>query len=174
MGGDYSSRLKGERAWLLARIERDNDVTLEEIRAELQTARGLAVGYGTVWRFYAAEASASKKTVHAAEQERPDVAEARANWQLGQELLTLQSSSSSTKPVLRPAWRGCMDVPSVVCALWPRALGPLEGRDVHRCAAPRWHRCTLRHRQAMNGQSSSRTSPVPRSRAAARRRCRHG
>jgi transposase len=61
MGGDYNSRLKGERGWLLARIERDNDVTLEEIRAELQTERGLAVGYGTVWRFYAAEGISFKK-----------------------------------------------------------------------------------------------------------------
>ncbi len=51
MGGDYSSRLKSERAWLLARIERDNDVTLQEIRAELQAERGIVVGYGTVWRF---------------------------------------------------------------------------------------------------------------------------
>ena len=61
MGGDYSSRLKGERVWLLSRIERDNDVTLEEIRAELQTERGIAVGYGTVWRFYAAEGISFKK-----------------------------------------------------------------------------------------------------------------
>jgi transposase len=61
MGGDYSSRLTGERAWLLARIERDNDVTLEDIRAELQSERGIAVGYGTVWRFYAAEGISFKK-----------------------------------------------------------------------------------------------------------------
>ena len=61
MGGDYSSRLKGERTWLLARIARDNDVTLEEIRAELRAERGIAVGYGTVWRFYAAEGFSFKK-----------------------------------------------------------------------------------------------------------------
>lgn len=61
MGGDYKSRLKGERAWLLARIERDNDVTLEEIRAELKSERGISVGYGTVWRFYASEGISIKK-----------------------------------------------------------------------------------------------------------------
>lgn len=61
MGGDYNSRLKGERAWLLARIERDNDLTLEDIRAELRAERGLSVGYGTVWRFYAAEGISFKK-----------------------------------------------------------------------------------------------------------------
>src|SRR5258707_11651653 len=51
MGGDHSSRLKGERAWLLERIEVAPDLTLEEIRHELQE-RGICVGYGTVWRVY--------------------------------------------------------------------------------------------------------------------------
>src|SRR5437867_9780067 len=89
MGGDHNSRLKGERAWLLERIEAVPDLTLEEIRAEL-AQRGLHVGYGTVWRFFAAEGVSFKKIVHAAEQERPDVGEARAVWEADQ-------------PALRPA-----------------------------------------------------------------------
>jgi len=60
MGGDRSSRLKAERAWLLARIAAAPDLTLEEIRAEL-AARGKHVGYGTVWRFFAAEGISFKK-----------------------------------------------------------------------------------------------------------------
>ena len=61
MGGDHSSRLKGEdRAWLLARIEAAADLTLEELRGEL-AARGVHVGYGTVWRFFAAEGISFKK-----------------------------------------------------------------------------------------------------------------
>ena len=60
MGGDHSSRLKGERAWLLARIAAVPDLTLEEIRAELG-GRGLHVGYGTVWRFFVAEGISFKK-----------------------------------------------------------------------------------------------------------------
>jgi transposase len=60
MGGDRNSRLKGERSWLLERIEAEPDLTLEEIRAELK-ARGLDVGYGTVWRFFAAEDISFKK-----------------------------------------------------------------------------------------------------------------
>src|SRR5438094_8228908 len=60
MGGDHNSRLKGERAWLLARVAAVPDLTLEEIRAEL-AARGLRVGYGTVWRFFAAEGISFKK-----------------------------------------------------------------------------------------------------------------
>jgi transposase len=60
MGGDHSSRLREERAWLLARIEEVPDLTLEEIRAELAD-RGKRVGYGTVWRFFAAEGVSFKK-----------------------------------------------------------------------------------------------------------------
>jgi transposase len=60
MGGDHSSRLKAERAWLLERIAAAPDLTLEEIRAEL-AARGKHVGYGTVWRFFAAEGISFKK-----------------------------------------------------------------------------------------------------------------
>jgi len=61
MGGDHSSRLKGEdRVWLLERVETVPDLTLEELRGEL-AARGIRVGYGTVWRFFAAEGISFKK-----------------------------------------------------------------------------------------------------------------
>ena len=60
MGGDHRSRLKGDRDWLLERIAAAADLTLEEIRAEL-AARGRHVGYGTVWRFFAAEGISFKK-----------------------------------------------------------------------------------------------------------------
>jgi len=60
MGGDHRSRLKDERTWLLERIEAVPDVTLEELRAEL-AERGKRVGYGTVWRFVAAEGISFKK-----------------------------------------------------------------------------------------------------------------
>jgi transposase len=60
MGGDHNSRLKDERVWLLERVAAAPDVTLEEIRGEL-AARGKHVGYGTVWRFFAAEDISFKK-----------------------------------------------------------------------------------------------------------------
>jgi transposase len=60
MGGDRSSRLRDEREWLLARIAAVPDLTLEELRAEL-AERGKIVGYGTVWRFFAAEGISFKK-----------------------------------------------------------------------------------------------------------------
>jgi transposase len=60
MGGDHSSRLKGERSWLLGRIAAVPDLTLEELRHELKE-RGINVGYGTVWRFFASEGISFKK-----------------------------------------------------------------------------------------------------------------
>jgi transposase len=60
MGGDHSSRLTGDRDWLLERVAAAPDLTLQEIRAEL-AARGKYVGYGTVWRFFAAEGISFKK-----------------------------------------------------------------------------------------------------------------
>lgn len=60
MGGDHRSRLTGERAWILERIEAVPDLTLEELRDELKQ-RGVSVGYGTVWRFFAREDITVKK-----------------------------------------------------------------------------------------------------------------
>lgn len=60
MGGDRRSRLTGEREWLLARVKEQPELTLQEIRAELE-ARGVRVGYGTVWRFFAGAGLTYKK-----------------------------------------------------------------------------------------------------------------
>jgi len=60
MGGDHRSRLKEERTWLLELVAARPDLTLEEIRGAL-AGRGLHVGYGTVWRFFAAEGISFKK-----------------------------------------------------------------------------------------------------------------
>lgn len=61
MGGDRGSRIVGaDRAWLLARIKAEPDLTLEELRRAL-SAHGLQVGYGTVWRFCDREKLTFKK-----------------------------------------------------------------------------------------------------------------
>ena len=60
MGGDRRSLLAGERTWILERIEEAPDLTLEELRDELK-ARGVIVGYGTVWRFFEREDITFKK-----------------------------------------------------------------------------------------------------------------
>jgi len=60
MGGDHRSLLSGSRTWILERIEAEPDLTIEELRDELKE-RGVIVGYGTVWRFFAREAITFKK-----------------------------------------------------------------------------------------------------------------
>jgi len=47
--------------------------------AEL-TARGTPASYGAVWRFFAAEGISFKKSLHASEQDRADIARRRARW----------------------------------------------------------------------------------------------
>src|SRR5437762_1038680 len=79
MGGRRPRRLTGERDWLLARIAEKPDLTLRAVVAEL-AARGLAASYGAVWRFFAREGITFKKSLHAAEQDRADVARRRARW----------------------------------------------------------------------------------------------
>ena len=51
-GGDRrSQRIEGHADFLLDQIDRAPDVTLEELQAMLGE-RGLAVGIGTLWRFF--------------------------------------------------------------------------------------------------------------------------
>ena len=63
----------------------------------------MIVGYGTVWRFFEREDITFKKSVRAAEQERPDVAAARMRWQHEQpqldpaKLVFVDESGASTK-----------------------------------------------------------------------------
>lgn len=62
MGGSRGCRIEGEdRAWLLDRIAREPDLTLEEMRHELLAERGLSASHGAVWRFCARERLSFKK-----------------------------------------------------------------------------------------------------------------
>ncbi|HVB80323.1 MAG TPA: IS630 family transposase [Candidatus Binataceae bacterium] len=70
MGGDHSSRLKGHRAAVLDLVAREPDLSLAEIRDRVSAEHGVAVSGSE-------QADAQKKSLHAAEQDRPDVAKAR-------------------------------------------------------------------------------------------------
>ena len=80
MGGKRSYLLAGQRSWLLARLDEKPDLTLHTLLRELG-ARGAtpcpATPYGA---FCGGKVLASKKSVAASEQERPDVARRRAVW----------------------------------------------------------------------------------------------
>ncbi|HXJ50466.1 MAG TPA: IS630 family transposase [Burkholderiales bacterium] len=86
MGGHRRRVLAGERDWLLARLAEKPDLTLRALVAEL-VERGVPASYGAVWRLLKAEGITVKKSLFAAEQDRPDVARRRARWKKYQERL---------------------------------------------------------------------------------------
>ena len=63
MGGDRRSRLSEHRATVLTLVAHKPDLTLAEIRGELNERYGVTVGLGTVWRFLAAHGITLKKKV---------------------------------------------------------------------------------------------------------------
>jgi transposase len=79
MGGWKQLLLLPEREWLLARITEKPDLTLRGLVSEL-AERGRPASYGAVWRFFKHEGITFKKSLHASEQDRPDVAWRRARW----------------------------------------------------------------------------------------------
>ena len=83
MGSRQLRSLAAQRDWMLARIADKPDVTLRELVAELNARVG-ATSYGSVWRLLRDEGISFKKSLYAAEQERPDVARRRARWKTHQ------------------------------------------------------------------------------------------
>lgn len=109
MGGDRrSERIETHAGSILAQIKDKPDLTILELRDEIRARHGLAVGYGTVWRFLARHGiTRKKKTGHAAEQDREDVAAAREEWFEGQldldpeKLVFIDETSVSTNMARR-------------------------------------------------------------------------
>src|SRR5213596_1001927 len=79
VGGRRPYALAGERAWLLGRLSEKPDITPRALAAEL-AERGIKVSYFAVWHFFEHEGISFKKSLHASEQDRPDVARRRAQW----------------------------------------------------------------------------------------------
>ena len=80
------SPLEAHRQWLLDPVAAEPDLTLEEICARLKSERRLKTGTTSVWRFFERH-DITFETLHAAEQDRPDVAAARAELKLEQSKL---------------------------------------------------------------------------------------
>jgi transposase len=72
--------LKHHEAWLLELVRCEPDLTLEEIQRRLLDERHHKAGLGSIWRFFDRHGISFKKSVRAAEQDRPDVAAVRAEW----------------------------------------------------------------------------------------------
>ena len=145
MGGDRRSRrIEAHAEFILAQLEEQPDLTILELREKIRERHGVGFGHATVWRFLARhKITRKKKTGHASEQEREDVAEAREAWFEGQldldpsKLVFLDETAVSTNMARRFGWaprgeRCRMSVPfgwrtkTLVAALrWDRIDAPI-------------------------------------------------
>ncbi|MCH7485638.1 MAG: IS630 family transposase [Proteobacteria bacterium] len=78
-GGWRKSKLAPHADRIRALVKENCDITLDELCALLAT-EGIETKRSTLGDFLLAQGMSKKKTAHAAEQERPDVAAARAAW----------------------------------------------------------------------------------------------
>ncbi len=84
-GRPRGSKLDPHRGFLLWRLGTEPDLTIEKMRKVLCEERGVRASVGTIWTFLdRADQTFKKKSVHASEQERPDVLEEREAWFEGQ------------------------------------------------------------------------------------------
>ena len=80
-GGDLRSHyIEAYRDVILAAVEAEVDITLVELAELLRIQHGASFAPSTVWRFLDRHDLTFKKTAHASEQERPDVAARRQAW----------------------------------------------------------------------------------------------
>ena len=141
-GGDTRShRIEAHRDAILQAIEAQKDITLAELAAMLEREHATRVAASTVHRFLARHRiTLKKRTAHASEQERPDVARRRQAWFDGQpdldpERLIFIDESGATTKMARLRGRAAR---GERC----RAANPartLENHHLRRRAAPRWH-----------------------------------
>ena len=145
MGGDRGSRrIEAHAEFILAQLEEQPDLPILELREKIRERHGVGFGHATIWRFLARhKITRKKKTGHASEQEREDVAEAREAWFEGQldldpsKLVFLDEMAVSTNMARRFGWaprgqRCRMSVPfgwktkTLVAALrWDRIDAPM-------------------------------------------------
>lgn len=103
-GGDRrSERIEAHADEIKVLIAASPDITLEEIAAHLHQAHGETFVVSTIWRCLDRHGLTFKKTAHASEQERADVALARAQWRGAQpeldpaRLVFVDETGASTK-----------------------------------------------------------------------------
>lgn len=71
-GGDVRSQaMEAHKDWLLSLIDQEPDLTLEEIRARLAVEQAFKASVSMLWRFFHRHRISFKRTLHAAEQDRP-------------------------------------------------------------------------------------------------------
>ncbi len=98
--------MKQHEDWLLELVQQEPDLTLEEIQCRLLAEHQHKAGLGSVWRFFDRHGISFKKSLRAAEQDRPDVAAARTSWaehqpKLDPELLVFIDETGTSTNMVR-------------------------------------------------------------------------
>lgn len=126
-GGDRrSARIETHGSEILGLIAKTVDISLVEIADHLQRQHGERFAPSTIWRFLDRNAQTFKKTAHAREQERPDVAAGRLAWRTEQphfdpvRLVFVDETGASTKMARRcgRAQRGARCIAAVPHGHW--------------------------------------------------------
>lgn len=131
-GGKSRSPLEPHADWLKGLVAKEPDLTLAAIEVRLFEVLGLKVGETSIRRFFRRHALSYKKTLHASEQTRPDVAEARERWKAGQvsldprKLVFVDETGTNTKMVRAYRSRRCGGCERCCCRL------PSPRRPLHR------------------------------------------
>ncbi|HET9533762.1 MAG TPA: IS630 family transposase [Mesorhizobium sp.] len=129
-GGHRTCSLDPHRAFVLEQIEEVPHLTLHRLK-DLLAQRGIAVSHDTVWRFLRREGRSFKKTLFAAEQQRPDVVRRRERWR-------------SASRHLDPARLVFIDETWIKTNMAPiRGWGPKGERLVGFAPDGRWHTLTF-------------------------------
>ena len=123
LGGDRrSGRIEARAGLILGLVEATPDITLEELRTAL-AARGVAVGYGSLWRFFARRRITRKKrprTGRAGEAGHPEATSGVVRRPARSR--PPRASSSSTRPGPPRTWPGGTDERSAASACGPACL----------------------------------------------------
>ena len=102
-----SHRIEAHYAVVMAAIDAQVDITLVEIVALLREQHGVSFAPSSVWRLLDRHGVTIKKTAHASEQDRPDVAARRRAWFKAQpdldpeRLVFIDETGASTKMARR-------------------------------------------------------------------------
>jgi transposase len=128
-GGDrHTARIEAFGAMILAELDRQVDITLVELAELLEREHGQRFAPSTIWRFLDRRGLTFKKTAHASEQARPDVAARREAWFAQQPELDPKRlvfiDGEARAPLVRamrrtahrPRWRACGAVRRVASA----------------------------------------------------------
>ncbi len=104
LGNDRrSGRIDACKAVILPSLEETPDIMIVELRQTL-SERGHCLGFGTIQRFFVRHAITRKKTLHATEQDRPDILSSGRSGSRISVILIRPGWCSSMRRGRRPTW----------------------------------------------------------------------